>query len=169
MTSPFSRDMLAGALLARGLHTDGDADALHARLGDALVKDLLTPKRGTKRKASTTWRSNHRSQSEWVAFMKRERPNVLNSGFTARAEVIREIARRWRIFKTVGTSDAPLALPAPSSDDSESDSTATPDGLLDALRDLDGAELNASLLAHGIPLQGDHEDKIKALAAVMLA
>ena len=168
MALPYSRELLAGALLARGLEADGDADELHARLGASLVKELLTPKRASKRRVDGTSSAPKRSKSEWHSFMKSERPRVVASGVTGRAAIIKEIARRWALWKHVGTSSQPLALMAPTSD-SESDGSAPPEGLLELLKDLDESEVNAALAAHGLPVDGDSNAKVHALATAMVA
>ena len=89
-----------------------------------LVKDLLTSKRMRKRHADGTSSAPKRSKSEWHAFMKTERPRVVASGVTGRAAIIKEIARRWALWKHVGTSSQPLAIMPPTSD-SESKPTSS--------------------------------------------
>ena len=172
MATPYSAEMLAGACMAHGLDGTGTAEELHSRLGTHLVAKLLSahvPKRG-KRKAEDGTSTPKRSAGEWRAFAKAERPKVMASGFTGRAETIQEIARRWKIFKSVGTSTAPLALPAPSGSDSDSDGSAPEQGLLDLLaQELNPAELNAALAAHGLPIDGSDDEKLKALATAMMA
>lgn len=169
MALSYSREMLAGALLSRGLDAEGDAEALHARLGAALVKELLTPKRGSKRRVDGTSSAPKRSKSEWHSFMKSERPRVVASGVTGRAAIIKEIARRWALWKPVGTSSQPLAIMPPTSD-SESDGSGAPlEGLLDALKELDEGEINAALSAHGLSVDGDATAKIHTLAVAMVA
>ena len=179
MTAPFSVDMLKGACLSYQLPVnDGDtAEDLTQRLGLHLVTKLLNPD-VKKRKATS---APSRSASAWYAFMRTEKPNVLASGFTTRAEQIKEIARRYKIAKTVGTSGAPLALMPPSDSDTEptsplalmppgdSDTDEATDGLMYVLKDLDQAELNAAMAAHGLPIDGDEEEKCAALARAMMA
>ena len=171
MATTYSAEMLAGACMAHGLDGTGTAEELHARLGAHLVAKLLSPhvpKR--KRKAEGGTSTPKRSAGEWRAFAKAERPKVMASGFTGRAETIQEIARRWKIFKSVGTSTAPLALPAPSSSDSDSDGSAPEQGLLELLaQELNPTELNAALAAHGLPIDGSDDEKLKALGTAMMA
>ena len=163
MASPYSLELLQGALLGRGLDGEGDAQQLYDRLAAALVKELLTPKR--KRPADGT-SAPKKSKSEWHAFMKTERPRVVESGVTGRAAIV-EIARRWKLFKAVGTSSQPLSLMPPTTSDSESD--AGTEGLMEALKELDDAELNASMAAYNLPIEGDVTDKLRALAEAMMA
>lgn len=165
MASPFSRELLAGALLSRGLPADGDAEELHARLGAALVKDLLTPKRGSKRPA-TSVAAPKRSKSEWQAFMRSERENVLASGYAGRATLV-EIARRWKLVKQRDSGNAPAALHPPSPASSSSDETV-PDGLLQAIRELPVEEIAASLAAHGMAIEEDFEANVTTLARTMM-
>lgn len=168
MASPFSCEMLAGALLSRGLPADGDAEALHARLGSALVKELLSPKRGSKRTVdATSAAAPKRSKSEWHAFMKSEREKVVASGHTGRADILREIARRWKLVKQRDVGNAPAALPPPSPASSSSDESV-PDGLLQAIRELPVEEIAASLAAHGMAIEEDFEANVTTLARTMM-
>ena len=179
MAAPYSIDMLKGACLSHLLPVnDGDtAEDLTQRLGLHLVTKLLKPD-VKKRKATS---APSRSASAWYAFMRSEKPNVVAAGFTTRAEQVKEIARRYKIAKTVGTSSAPLALMPPSDSDaetssplalmqpSESDADEATDGLVQALKELDAAELNAAMAAHGLPIDGNDEEKIAALSRAMMA
>jgi len=180
MATAFSIDMLKGACLAHSLPVlDNDkADDLTQRLGLHLVTKLLKPDVQKKRKATS---APSRSASVWYAFLRNEKPNVVAAGFTTRAEQIKEIARRYKIARTVGTSGAPLALMPPSDSDteptsplalmppSESDADEATDGLMHALKELDQAELNAAMAAHGLPIDGSEEEKVAALARAMMA
>ena len=179
MAAPFSIDMLKGACLSHLLPVnDGDtAEDLTQRLGLHLVTKLLKPE-VKKRKATS---APSRSASAWYAFMRSEKPNVVAAGFTTRAEQVKEIARRYKLAKKVGTSSAPLALMPPSDSDaetssplalmqpSESDADEATDGLVQALKELDAAELNAAMAAHGLPVGGSDEEKVAALAEAMMA
>jgi hypothetical protein len=169
MSLPYSREMLAGALLSKGLSADGDAEELHSRLGTALVKELLTPKRGSKRTADATSAAAapKRSKSEWFAFMKSEREKVLASGYAGRADILREIARRWKLVKQRDVGNAPAALPPPSPAGSSSDESV-PDGLLQAIRELPAEEIAASLEAHGMAVEEDFEANVTTLALTMM-
>ena len=166
---PFSREMLAGALLSRGLNADGEAEELHARLGTALVQELLSPQRGTKRKVDSTSvpKQSTSKQSAWHAFMRSERERVHASGYAGRADVLREIGRRWKLVKQRDIGSAPLALPPPSPGGSSSDDSV-PDGLLQAIRELPVEEIASSLQAHGIAVSDDFEVNIDALARTMV-
>ena len=79
----------------------GTNDELCARLGSHLIDKYFenTPKRKVTMK-----------MKGWYAFLKSERENVIASGIEGRANVLKEIARRWKIVKTAGTSTAPLLL-----------------------------------------------------------
>ena len=155
----FSTEKLAGACLAHGLSGEGTNDELHTRLGHHLVNKLLSGKRKKTEEVSDHVQSKRSaSASEWHAFMKSERANVVASGVQGRVPILKEIARRWKIFKSVGTSNAPLALPAPANDD-----------LMEALKDLNEAELNEAIEAHGLDKTGSIDDKLTALAIAMTA
>ena len=168
MAAPFSLDMLKAACLCHGLSDDGTAEELTASLGMHLVTELLSPDKKNKKRKTT------RGAGGWYAFMKSEKANVLASGFTSRADVLKELARRWKLAKLVGTSAQPLALPPPSQSSTDAEPAVASDsedadGLVDALKELDEAELNAAMAAHSMPVNGDHEEKARALARVMMA
>lgn len=190
--SSYSLDLLRGACLAAGVAIDGDASELQLRLGNHLVAKMLSPTRGgggaapgpkLSKKRRLPWEhdaaaANKRGATAWNTFMKSERPLVVRSGFTGRADTIRELARRWKIYKQRLSPHAPLMLPPPSSSassSSESDSESTssssapPAGLLAAIEELDEAELNAALSANGLPCDGSLTGKVNALARAMLA
>ena len=169
MALPYSRELLAGALLSKGLSADGDAEELHAHLGAALVQELLAPKRGTKRKVDSTSvpKQSTMKQSAWHAFMRSERERVHASGYAGRADILREIGRRWKLVKQRDGGSAPLALPPPSPASSSSDDSV-PDGLLQAIRELPVEEIASSLEANGIAVTEDFEANVEALARTMV-
>ena len=96
----------------------------------------------------------------WYAFLKSERENVIASGIEGRANVLKEIARRWKIVKTAGTSTAPLLL---------TNSTEANDALILALRDLDEEEIDQAMDAHFLEKTGDKNAKIDRLVCAMMA
>ena len=67
MATPYSEEELRAACEARGLAADGDAAALHDRLGAALVDDLLRSRRRPKRRPPPT--SPTASRAAWLAFL----------------------------------------------------------------------------------------------------
>ena len=188
MSTTFSEDLLRGACLSHGLSGDGSAAELHARLGDFFVRKLLAPetcappadvtekKKGKKRAAAAASEQRpKRATTAWHAFLKAEKELVKASGFHGRVAVLKEVARRYALAKRVNTDAAPLMLQhsaVGSSEEvaSETDSSMSDDGLIEALRaELDEAQLNAALAAHGLPVDGDSETKFKSLAQAMLA
>ena len=177
-----SQEMLIGACAAHGLARTGTQEELQRRLGDFLVAQLLfgEPKAtngGRKRvsagsgsssgSSATSPASGKRPATAWQAFQRTEKQRVKDAGFTGRVDIVKEIARRWKLFKNVGTSNAPLMLEHSSEDTSEVESV--PDGLVMALADLSAEELDTALQAHGIEDTGDHETKVANLARAMLA
>ena len=173
-----------GACAAHGLDRTGTQEELHRRLGDHLVSQLLTgtdvgPKRaGTKRPiatgsvaavatASNGAASNKRPTTAWHAFQRSEKECVKAAGFHGRVAIVQEIARRWKLFKQVGTSNAPLMLGHSSDEASEAESV--PDGLVVAIADLSPEELSHALHAQGIDDAGDRDANVTALARAMVA
>ena len=180
----FSEDLLRGALLANGLSTEGSVLDMHNRLGEYLVRKLLAPetcvpdvaqKKKGKKRVATAAAGAPPKRTAWHAFLKTEKDKVKATGlFPGRVEVLKEVARRWALHKRVLCNEAPLMLThaSGSSDEvpSDTDSSVPDDGLIEALRaELDEAQLNAALAAHGLPVDGDSETKVKSLAQAMLA
>ena len=58
---------------------------------------------------------------------------------------------------------------ASSSSEAASEADPVPDGLIEALKDLPAEEIIATLAAHGLPIESDHEANVAALARAMLA
>ena len=58
---------------------------------------------------------------------------------------------------------------ASSSSEAASEADPVPDGLIEALKDLPAEEIIASLAAHGLPIESDHEGNVVALARAMVA
>ena len=183
MSQQASQEMLIGACAAHGLARTGTQEELQKRLGDFLVAKLLfgEPKAtngGRKRvsvgsgsssgSSATSPASGKRPATAWQAFQRTEKQRVKAAGFHGRVEIVKEIARRWKLFKNVGTSNAPLMLEH--SSDATSEVESVPDGLVTALADLSAEELSTALQAHGIEDTGDdHETKVANLARAMLA
>ena len=175
-------DLVRGALLAFELPTTGSHEELYARLGSHLVAKMLgaTP---AQPEASTTASSKangkrpahgsgeakekkHRKASQWVLFLSTERKKVVEANPNAtRADVVRECARRWSLFKHVNTSSAPLMLTC-STDSDETSSEST--DLTATLSELSSEEVIASLQAAGLDVTEDHGANVASLAASML-
>jgi len=187
----FSEELLRGACLSHGLSGDGTAAQLHSRLGDFFVRKLLAPetcapppnvtekKKGKKRAAAAAAGAPEpkRTASAYHTFLRDEKERVKQAGFHGRVEIIKEVARRWKLAKQVNTPAAPLMIThssdAGSSDEAASEGPAsetdsTPDALIDALKEeLSEQEVNAALAAHGLPIDGDAETRLKMLALAM--
>ena len=112
--------------------------------------------------------NNKRPLTAWHAFQRTEKDRVKQAGFHGRVAIVREIARRWKLFKQVGTSNAPLML-GHSSDEASSEAESVPDGLVTALADLSPEELSHALQAQGIEDTGDRDTNVAALARAMVA
>ena len=172
-----SYDRLVRACAALDIDTSGDAAALHARLGAALVARLLdvpapttpppTPARSPpgapERRSGGEKRPLSEAAARWHAFARHERPLVLQAGFTANADVIKEISRRFKLAKRVGTAAQPPMLEAPSEGDSASDSS----GVVALLDDVGDGEIASALAAHGLEPTSDADADRAALASVV--
>lgn len=89
----FSTEKLAGACLAHGLSGEGTNAELHTRLGHHLVNKLFSGKRKKSEEASAHVQTNRSaSASQWHAFMKSERANVVASGVQGRASYRKSLA-----------------------------------------------------------------------------
>ena len=164
-----SKEMLIGACAAHGLDCTGSQETLHRRLGDHLVSQLLsTPHVGSKRPMHSPPRAsdnNKRPATAWHAFQRSEKDNVKQAGFRGRVAIVQEIARRWKLWKQVGTSNAPLMIGHTSD---EASSEASSDGLVAALADLTTEELSQALQVQGIEDAGDRDKNVAALARAMM-
>ena len=179
MSTP-SYEMLIGACAAHGLDRNGTEEELRRRLGDYLVAQLFATKPKSKR-ASTSTPAPKRPATAWHAFLREEKERVKESGFHGRVAILKECARRWALAKRVNTSEAPLMLmsgeatsgeatsEASSSSEAASDTESVPDGLIEAIKDLPAEEVHASLAAHGLTIESDHDVNVVALARAMLA
>ena len=170
-----SKEMLIGACAAHGIDRTGTQEQLHRRLGDHLVSQLLFGTHvGSKRplysppRGSAATASNKRPATAWHAFQRTEKDRVKAAGFHGRVAIVQEIARRWKLFKQVDTSNAPLML-GHSSDEASSEADSVPDGLVVAIADLSPEELSHALQAQGIEDAGDRDANVAALARAMLA
>ena len=179
MATTYSIDILRGACLAHKLSAEGTHDEMVARLGAHLVSQLLNPeasaaahvdKKKRPTSAGATGATPKRPMSAWHHFLRTEKELVKAAGgFHGRIEVLREVARRWRLAKRVGTSDQPLMLQAPSSDEGASSETdSIPEGLLQAIRELPQEEIASSLEANGLEVEQDMEANVLALARTMM-
>ena len=141
-------EMLVGACAGRGLDQDGGYEELYRRLGDHLVREMFSKK---KRKRT----SETRKPTAWHAFLRQEKERIKLSGVQGRVEVIKEAARRWKLFKQVGTDDAPLMI------------QAQDDELVSNLMELPVAEVKNALVVHGLSVQEAHEANVHALALAL--
>ena len=172
-------DLVRGALMAFELPIVGDHEELHARLGSHLVAKLLgTPPAQPDTSTAASSKANgkrpaggenkekrRRTISQWVLFLSSERKKVAEAMPNAtRADVVRECARRWAIFKKVDTSSAPLMLTCGDSDETSSESA----DLTATLSELSSEEVTASLQAAGLEVSDDHDANVSRLAASML-
>ena len=171
-----SKEMLIGACAAHGLDRTGTQEELRRRLGDHLVSQLLFgthvgPKRplySPPRASSAATDNNKRPATAWHAFQRAEKERVKAAGFHGRVAIVQETARRWKLHKQVGTSNAPLML-GHSSDEASSEADSVPDGLVVAIADLSPEELSHALHARGIEDAGDRDANVAALARAMVA
>ena len=103
-----STELLKGAMRALGLATDGKTqEQLHSELGAHLVKQMLgasdVPHTSTpthnERTRDRGDKPPKRSRSEWFAFLREEKPRVRQGmGLHDNVSVLREVARRWKIY-----------------------------------------------------------------------
>ena len=153
MSNVPTREMLIGACAANNLDRSGTLKDLNRRLGDHLVIQLLFGKGKGKRAASTFAEDPTDQQSwsaKWYAFQKKENANAKASGFTNRIDIVREIARRWKIHKNVNTSRGLLMI-------GNSVSTTETDSSLDtAIVPIASPEINPAvgtpITSPGIPI-----------------
>lgn len=169
-------DLVRGALMALELPTTGSVEDMHARLGAHLVAKMLgtsqpdtssaTASSNANGKRPCTGEKKQRKPSQWVQFLATERKKAAEAMPTAtRAEVVRECARRWALFKTVNTSSAPLMLTCAADSDETSSESAD---LMLTLSELSPDEVTASLQAAGLDVTDDHDANVQRLAASML-
>ena len=169
--------------MAFELPTTGSHEELHARLGTHLIAKMLgttsaqpetsttassnaNKKRPTPDGSEAKEKKKHRKPSQWVLFLSSERKKVAEAMPTAtRADVVRECARRWSLFKQVNTSSAPLMLTC-TTDDSDTSSESA--DLTATLSELSSEEVIASLQAAGLEVTDDHDANVASLAASML-
>ena len=174
-------DLVRGALMALELPTTGSVEDMHARLGAHLVAKMLGTSQPDTSSATASFKANgkrpctgeprekkKRKPSQWVQFLATERKKAAEAMPTAtRAEVVRECARRWALFKTVNTSSAPLMLTCAA--DSDETSSESADLMATLSMELSSDEVKASLQAAGLEASDDdHEANIQRLAASML-
>ena len=73
--------------------------------------------------------------ARWFAFLKSERVLVKQTGlYTGNADVLKEVAARYKRFRLVGTPDQPLLL-APPSDTEYADAEATEKARLEVVEE----------------------------------
>ena len=179
MQSPGLTTACAAACAAFGLDTTGNAETLAQRIGvhiaERLFADVATsvpatphserkrpcekrPREGEKRPLTEKARA-------WHAFAKRERPLVKQAGITGKADVLKEVAARYKRFRLVGTPDQPLLL-APPSDTEDADAE---DGLLAAIRELSPDEVSEALEAQGVAATDDPMRNASLLVDALMA
>ena len=182
MSTPANHDALLAACTAFGLDTTGDDATLAQRVGSTVAERLFGAAVGSAAATSTTPCTQHKRPREdekkplsvkaarWHAFAKRERPLVKQAGITGNAEVLKEVAARYKRFLVVGTPDQPPLLAGPSTPEGEEgDADGEEDGLVSALRDLSADEVNEALKTQGVEPGNDPELNIVQLATALMA
>lgn len=169
-----SYDMLVGACAAHDLDSGGTEEELKRRLGDHLVARLFAADKKKKRQTSTsTSPSNKRPATAWHAFLQTEKERVKECGFRGRVDILKECARRWKLFKRVNTPEAPLMLTTTSEAGSSSSSSldsSVYDDLVETLKELPEPEVNAGLASLGFPVEEDDPvGNAMTLARAMMA
>ena len=172
-----SHEMLVGACASMGLARDGTREDLHRRLGDALVAQLFAPwatvvatevpqaNVGSKRKARIEGPPKH-TATAWQAFLKVEKDRVKQAGFKGRVDIIKEVARRWKLHKRVNTCDAPLML-TQSDSCSEAGSSST-DAIEELIReDIPADKIKDALNMYGLPVHAEYDVNVATLARAM--
>ena len=179
MSTPASHDALHAACTAFGLDATGDDATLAQRVGSTVAERLFGAAVGSAAAVSTTPCTQHKRPREdekkplsvkaarWHAFAKRERPLVKQAGITGNAEVLKEVAARYKRFLVVGTPDQPPLLAGPSTQEGEGDGEE--DGLVSALRDLSADEVSQALKTQGVEPGNDPELNIVQLATALMA
>ena len=179
MSTPANHDALLAACTAFGLDTTGNDATLAQRVGSTVAERLFGAAVGSAAATSTTPCTQHKRPREdekkplsvkaarWHAFAKRERPLVKQAGITGNAEVLKEVAARYKRFLVVGTPDQPPLLAGPSTQEGEGDGEE--DGLVSALRDLSADEVNEALKTQGVEPGNDPELNIVQLATALMA
>ena len=150
-------DALLAACAAFGLEAAGGDATLAQRIGEHIAARLFAksppnessapttsaptssaptssaPRAEGKRPRDEEKKPLSEKAARWHAFAKRERPLVKEGlGLTGNADVLKEVAARYKRHLAVGTADQPPLLGGPSTD-TESESE---DGLMTALREL---------------------------------
>ena len=185
MSTPANHDALLAACTAFGLDTTGDDATLAQRVGSTVAERLFGTVVGsasvTPSTSSTPCTQHKRPREDekkplsvkaarWHAFAKRERPLVKQAGITGNAEVLKEVAARYKRFLVVGTPDQPPLLAGPSTPEGEEgDADGEEDGLVSALRDLSADEVNEALKTQGVEPGNDPELNIVQLATALMA
>ena len=163
--SGLSRSVLATACIAEGLPSYGTKFELTHRLGTHLVERKLgvAAADGKKRASSDVpdiqMKRTKRPLNSYQRFMKSEMPNIKASGVTGLTDSMKELARRWRLAKQVGTSSEPLLL---------SDKQGEVKGLASVLEDLPPVEVNEALAAHGEPVSSSSSVNAERLASALV-
>lgn len=102
-----TEDMIKGALAVYGLSLDGTRDEMHRRLGDHLVVLKFKKKRSSNSESSTPVK---KTRQDWFTYLRTERIKVMaETGLKDRADVMKEVARRWKEAKKTG-APSPLLL-----------------------------------------------------------
>ena len=185
MSTPANHDALLAACTAFGLDTTGDDATLAQRVGSTVAERLFGTVVGsaavTSSTSSTPCTQHKRPREDekkplsvkaarWHAFAKRERPLVKQAGITGNAEVLKEVAARYKRFLVVGTPDQPPLLAGPSTPEGEEgDADGEEDGLVSALRDLSADEVSQALKTQGVEPGNDPELNIVQLATALMA
>ena len=180
MSATPRHDALLAACAAFGLEATGDDSTLAQRIGTHIAERLFgtsaaaapvdtssAPRAEGKRPRDEEKKPLSDKAARWHAFAKRERPLVKEGfGLTSNADVLKEVAARYRRHLAVGTPSQPALLLGPSTD-TESEASSE-DGLLLALRELSQEEVVQALEAQGVEATADAERNVALLARALM-
>jgi hypothetical protein len=182
MSATPRHDALLAACAAFGLEATGDDSTLAQRIGTHIAERLFgtveaaapvdtssTPQSERKRPRNEGREKKPLSEkaARWFAFLKSERVLVKQTGlYTGNADVLKEVAARYKRHLAVGTPNQPALLAGPSTD-TESEASSE-DGLLLALRELSQEEVDQALEAQGVEATPDAERNVALLAQALM-
>lgn len=177
MSATPRHDALLAACAAFGLEATGDDSTLAQRIGTHIAERLFgtaaaaassAPRAEGKRPRDEEKKPLSDKAARWHAFVKRERPLVKQGlGLTGNADVLKEVAARYKRHLAVGTPSQPPLLAGPSAD-TESEASSE-DGLVLALRELSQEEVVLALEAQGVEATPDAERNVALLAQALMA
>ena len=151
-------ELLRRACVAHGVGIENRGCAeLRAALGQKLVDIMLNvPFPGASNSSTSsssssgsTDASTRKKQTMWHAFLRTEKVKVREGMPELKGhEILKEVARRWKLHKLVNTNSSPLMLTHNDDDDDE-------DETLGMLQQLTSEELRHNLVAAGIDIHND--------------